>query len=186
MTRTLPVEFVDKSGDGFVPKQAKTHPKPVLCVSPSCRMKRRGRRRRRDGPVEPSERGRDRRVAVERLDSRESERRPDPLGRARSPPCASFSYFAQRCYKVYAHRTPLPAHERGWRQGIGPAAQTLGVWMTRASLERVPTGMPMARRSSASRSARVSTSRMSSWQHGTEALEPEGGQGAFERRTSKR
>ena len=51
VTRTLPVEFVDKSGDGFVPKQAKTYPKPVLCVSPSCSMKRRSRRRRRDGPV---------------------------------------------------------------------------------------------------------------------------------------
>ena len=33
VTRTLPVEFVDKSGDGFVPKQAKTYPKPGLCVS---------------------------------------------------------------------------------------------------------------------------------------------------------
>ena len=77
VTRTLPVEFVDKSGDGFVPKQAKTYPKPVLCVSPSCSMKRRGRRRRRDGPVEPSERGRRvERVDVERLDSRESDRRP--------------------------------------------------------------------------------------------------------------
>ncbi len=76
VTRTLPVEFVDKSGDGFVPKQAKTYPKPVLCVSPSCSLKRRGRRRRRDG--DPSERGRRvERVDVERLDSRESERRPE-------------------------------------------------------------------------------------------------------------
>ena len=83
VTRTLPVEFVDKSGDGFVPKQAKTYPKPVLCVSPSCSMKRRGRRRRRDG--DPSERGR--RVDVEeRLDSREGARRPDsPAARERSP-----------------------------------------------------------------------------------------------------
>ena len=64
VTRTLPVEFVDKSGDGFVPKQAKTYPKPVLCVSPSCSMKRRGRRRRRDDV--PSERGR----RVERVGER--------------------------------------------------------------------------------------------------------------------
>ena len=84
VTRTLPVQFVDKSGDGFVPKQAKTYPKPVLCVSPTnCVMKRRGRRRRRDG--DPSERGR--RVDVEeRLDSREGARRPEsPDARERSP-----------------------------------------------------------------------------------------------------
>ena len=82
VTRTLPVEFIDKAGDGFVPEQARTYPKPVLCVSPTCGRRR---RRRRDGPVEPSsERGR--RVDAERpRRSSSSLDAADQTGRERPP-----------------------------------------------------------------------------------------------------
>ena len=44
MTRTLPVEFVAPSGDGFVPESGILYPPPRFCAAP-----RLGRRRRRGG-----------------------------------------------------------------------------------------------------------------------------------------
>ena len=155
--RTLPVEFVDKSGNDFVPKQ-KTHAKPVLCVSPSCSVfavDQDG-----GGATAPScRRSAGGTVASPARGSTLRNRRGGPIrGRAAAAAPAGIFLISAR-YGPAVLTPPLPAHEGvgggGDRPHVAPAA-----WMTRVSCMRAH--RDALHGSSASSSARVSTSRMSS------------------------